>query len=111
MKVLVCGGRDFADYAYLCSILSAIKIEVLVAGGCRGADLLARKYAFAEKIPYVEYPAEWDRYGKSAGFRRNEDMARREKPDLVVAFKGGNGTAHMKTIAKQYGIAVQEFNN
>jgi len=54
-------------------------------------------------------PAEWDKFGRRAGPLRNEQMLREGKPDVVVAFPGGRGTAHMVRIAKEAGIDVLEI--
>jgi excisionase family DNA binding protein len=56
----------------------------------------------------VQYPAQWEVYGKSAGPRRNEHMLREGKPDGFVAFPGGVGTAHLVRIAKAAGVKVWE---
>jgi glycerophosphoryl diester phosphodiesterase len=52
------------------------------------------------------FPAEWDKYGKSAGYRRNEQMA--QYAEVLVAFWDYNspGTRHMINLAKQYNLEV-----
>lgn len=113
MRVLVCGGRDFSDYAAISIILEAIHakrpITLLIQGGARGADSLAFEWAAHSLIPTKTFPAAWGIHGKSAGPIRNNKMLTDGKPDLVVAFPGGSGTAHMVKIAKDAGVEVREI--
>lgn len=111
MKVLVCGGRDFNDSMTLGSWLGGIHknngpITLLIEGGARGADYMARKFAEWQGIPVKTFPADWDRHGKAAGHIRNAQMLVEDKPDLVVAFEGGKGTANMVRQAEAAGIRV-----
>lgn len=98
MKVIVAGGRDFTDYSLLCERLDFyfknIK-PVIVCGEAKGADSLGRKYAEEKGFNILSYPADWNKYGKSAGFRRNEEMSK--VADALVVFWDGNskGTKHM----------------
>lgn len=114
MRVLVCGGRDFNDYERLKEILNYYwipvrAIDVIIHGGAIGADTLAGKYAKENNIFVERYPADWDKYGKVAGPIRNKQMLDEGKPDLVIAFPGGKGTAHMVKIAKEANIKVVEI--
>lgn len=86
MKVLVCGSRHYQNYHMILSIIKSLDIDLLIAGGCRGADTLAVWAARKCGIQYVEYPADWQRFGKSAGPIRNQDMLDIEKPELVLVF-------------------------
>jgi hypothetical protein len=107
MKVLVTGGRDYKDYGVVSQALSALDVSALIEGGATGADLLARVWANANKIPYTTYPAQWGLFGKKAGYMRNLQMLIEGKPDLVLAFPGGKGTANMVKIATENGTPVQ----
>jgi len=111
LKVLVCGGRDFTDYravAFALNRLSAERgpIELIVHGAAKGADSLAQLYADTAGICCKRYPANWKRDGRMAGPIRNEQMLVTEKPDVVVAFPGGRGTADCVRRAKDFGIEV-----
>ena len=112
MNVLVCGGRDYADARALNVALDAIhrekNITQLIHGAARGADSLAAAWARSRGIPALAFPAEWAMRGKAAGFRRNEAMLRQGRPELVVAFPGGKGTAHMVSLAKAAGVPVRQ---
>lgn len=112
MKVLVCGGRDFHDFSFLFGVMDHITtkcpITLVIEGGAAGADRLAREWANSREIPVSTFPANWDLHGKRAGPVRNCKMLREGRPDLVVAFKGGRGTAHMVRISQEAGTRVLE---
>lgn len=102
-RLLVCGGRGFSDRARVDEVLTKYKekygIAVLIHGAARGADSLAADWAKLNCIATESYPADWDRYGKSAGYKRNTQMLVEGKPDDVIAFPGGTGTDMMCDIA------------
>lgn len=105
MKIAVIGSRTFLNYIFLKSILDiAVKYNVLeeiVSGGAKGADFLAKKYAIENNIKYKEFPAQWDIYGKRAGFLRNKMII--DYCDIVIAFWDGesNGTRNSIDLAKK----------
>lgn len=109
-RVLVCGGRDFSDWGELTRILNDLHADrgftVLIEGGAKGADTLAHNWAVAHKVETLEFPADWERFGRSAGHVRNRQMLEEGRPDLVVAFSGGRGTANMVTLATDAGVEV-----
>ncbi|HEV7285225.1 MAG TPA: DUF2493 domain-containing protein [Kaistia sp.] len=108
MRVLVCGGRDFADRPRLNVALDGLKPSFLIHGGAPGADALADYWADIRGIPHRTFPADWNTHGKAAGPIRNQRMIDEGKPDLVIAFPGGRGTADMIRRAKAAGIPVRE---
>ncbi len=106
MRILVCGGRDFNNYEAMEDVLKQYEITTLIQGGAKGADALAKKYAKGSNIEMLEYPADWNKYGFAAGPIRNKQMLDEGKPDLILAFPGGKGTANMKEQARIAGIEV-----
>lgn len=118
MRILVCGGRDFNDWDFLNQTLHHVVYDgghtnyskiTIISGGARGADSLAIKWAKFFGCKLKEFPADWHKYGKSAGAIRNQQMIDEDKPDFVVAFPGGTGTADMIRRAKKAGITVREI--
>ena len=101
MRVAVIGSRSFDDYPTLVKHLDSLKISCIVSGGARGADKMAEIYAKERGIPTQIFPADWDTYGKKAGFIRNRDIV--ENCDLLVAFWDGEskGTKNSISIAKR----------
>lgn len=80
----------------------------IITGGATGADQVAIDWAIIHWCPYKEYKADWKKHGPAAGPLRNQQMLDEERPDLVVAFPGGKGTADMIRRAKKAGIEVIE---
>ena len=112
-KVIVAGGRDFNDYELLRNKLdfllqdkekSAVEI---VSGTANGADKLGERYAFANSIQVKCFPANWEAFGRSAGYKRNKQMA--EYADALVAFWDGKskGTEHMINLAEEYNLQIR----
>ena len=73
----------------------------------KGAILLGEVWAKKNKVPVKKFPADWEKFGKSAGYRRNQQMA--EYADAVILFPGGKGTNHMYDIAKRMGLIIYDF--
>lgn len=114
MKWLVCGGRDFNDCTFVKGVLDGIvhargRPERVIHGGQRGVDTFAEEWAKGEKIHTNKVKPEWRRYGYAAGPIRNQKMLDDWKPDLVIAFPGGRGTADMVEKAKHTGVVVLEI--
>ena len=98
MKYIIAGGRDFNNRAIMFPILSkhiSNMSDTIISGDARGADALGAEWAAHFQIPIQHFPAQWDKYGKSAGFIRNAEMG--EEADALIAFWDGKskGTAHM----------------
>jgi hypothetical protein len=109
--VIVTGGRSYRHRDRVFSVLDDLRVQygdlVIVHGGCRGADYLAGLWAESRGQKVLVYPADWDRYGLSAGPRRNSKMIE-ENVDaaLLVAFPGGSGTADCTKKAEKAGIRI-----
>lgn len=107
LKVIVAGGRDFSDYKMLTKTLDHLKkpFEV-VCGEAKGADSLGKRYANENELKVHSFPADWNTHGKSAGYKRNEQMA--EFADACIAFWDGKsrGTKHMIDIATRKGLKL-----
>ena len=114
IKVIIAGTRDFNDYAFLKKnvdyFLQGInpnneEIEI-VSGNARGADKLGERYAKEHNLPVKLFPANWDKYGKQAGYLRNQEMA--NYSDMLIAFwdEKSKGTKHMIDIAKKQDLTV-----
>jgi hypothetical protein len=112
MRVLVCGGREFDDYALVANTLSSLAVRpiVIIHGGARGADALAAIWAKARHVAVEEYPADWRTHGHAAGPLRNRKMLEEGRPDVVVAFPGGKGTRDMVRQARAAGVQVIEVD-
>ncbi len=112
IRVLVCGGRNYRDRDHVWNTLTRLDAErgpfsVLIHGAATGADEEAMGWARA--MPgrkHAPFAADWHQHGRSAGPIRNARMIREGRPDLVIAFPGGFGTADMVRRAELAGIEV-----
>ena len=99
IRVVVFGGRTFRDSENLTLILDKLHAEyvfgLLIQGGARGADSLAKYWALRNNIPVAEFIANWNLQGRAAGPIRNQAMLDWGVPDLAIAFPGNKGTADM----------------
>lgn len=115
MRVLVCGGRDYDPFKvedWLDKFdMYGPNLDVIIEGGARGADTGARNWAKKCSKELLTFPADWNTYGKAAGYIRNKQMLDEGKPNLVIAFPGGKGTAMMIKIAKEANVEVIEVND
>lgn len=107
MKVIVAGGRDFTDKELLFSTLDDLNTQItiteIVCGGAKGADSLGKLWALSRNIKVIDMEANWELYGKSAGFIRNRQMG--DYADYLVAFWNSisPGTKHMIEYMKSIG--------
>lgn len=112
-RVIIAGGRDFSDYEMLLAQMDKLLVRYkpqeiqIVCGEARGADTLGKRYAQERGIQVTSFPADWERYGKRAGYLRNAEMA--ENADALVAFWDGKsrGTANMIELARQRGLQIR----
>jgi hypothetical protein len=110
MRLLITGGRIYRNRLKVWDALdrlhAAVGISCIIEGGAAGADALARQWAAANMVGIDTYPADWKRWGPSAGPRRNGQMLASGKPDAALVFPGGRGTADASGKAILAGIPV-----
>lgn len=113
-KVIIAGTRNFNDYSILCEYVDRMLVNkknsddiVIVSGHCRGADALGERYANERGYAIEMYPPDWEKYGKSAGVRRNREMA--NNANALIAFWDGKsrGTKNMIEEARACGLLVR----
>lgn len=118
MRVIVTGGRNARDVAFIWHNLDKLDSEIGpimflaegasddVTGPYRGVDFWAHKWACAKNIQTRRFHANWTTYGKAAGPIRNGIMLKEINPNAVIAFPGGTGTRDMITKAAAAHIEV-----
>lgn len=130
IRIIIAGSRNFTNYSLLKEtvnefisfletrgsvmgiddVRNSIKI---ISGTARGADRLGEQFAAEFDYEIVKFPADWDKFGKSAGYIRNTEMAKYAVDDdnigILLAFWDGEsrGTEHMIETAKKHGLAIQ----
>lgn len=109
MKVIIAGGRDFTGFAKVVDAVerSGFNIVEVVSGGACGADKLGENYATSRNLDLTVMYANWGKYGKAAGPRRNAKMA--FYADALIAMPGGAGTANMVGTMRAAGKLVYEY--
>jgi hypothetical protein len=111
MKIIIAGGRYFSDYDRLYKSCSKILEKILdieiVSGTAKGADMLGERFSKDNGYKLKQFPADWDKFGKSAGYRRNAEMAK--YADALIAFWDGNsrGTKNMIDLAEKANLKVR----
>jgi hypothetical protein len=122
IRLLVCGSRTLepdTEYIEKCiaTLIQGQEIECIISGMAKGPDMSAVRLAKRNKIPVVEFPAQWSRYGNSAGPIRNQQMLDEGKPTHVVCFmdcrvnpNGTTGSNHMIKISKEASVPVKVIN-
>lgn len=108
MRTIIAGSRNIWSYMAVDTVirLSGWEISWVVCGMAPGVDSVGWAWAHVNGIPIVEYPADWNRFGKSAGYRRNEEMARNADALIAVWDGSSKGTKHMVKIAADCGLLV-----
>lgn len=108
MNVIIAGSRNVTEYSIVAFAIENSKFEIdnVISGKAKGVDELGEKWAKSRNIPIIEYPADWKKYGKSAGVIRNEQMAK--AADALIAIWDGksSGTFNMIQNAKKYDLKM-----
>jgi hypothetical protein len=122
VKVIIAGSRDITDMAVLLAALGASPwadsddcllydgaMTEVVSGTARGVDTLAIEWAVINWFPWKEFPADWERHGKAAGYIRNRQMA--EYADALLAIWDGKsrGTKNMIETMEKLGKPVYVY--
>jgi hypothetical protein len=104
MRTIIAGSRGCVNLNHLIEALKQCnwKPTSILSGGANGADRLGELWAKSEGLFIDMHPANWNLHGRSAGYRRNEEMAK--KAEALIALWNGKspGTQHMINIAKNY---------
>ena len=125
IRIIIAGGRTFNDYYLLTKSFKELLSELredntfekkdveIISGTANGADKLGEVLAKRVGLKTVRFPANWDKFGKSAGYIRNKEMAVYAKEDgsigVLLSFWDGEskGTKHMIDLANSNGLKVK----
>lgn len=110
MRTIIAGSRSEFPIPreYLESAIASCgwMPTVVISGTARGADALGEQWAQRNGIPVERFPADWNTYGRSAGHRRNAEMAARAEALIALWDGTSNGTKGMIDLAKKRGLRV-----
>ena len=115
MKIAVVGSRGIGDYLILEQIWNKLNLgyegHTIISGAAKGVDQIARKFALNHSLGLVEYKADWDKYGKKAGFIRNKDII--NECEICIAIWDGEskGTAHDIRLCKEMKKRLYLYNS
>ena len=109
MKVGIIGSRGFNNYELVDEVMNEHidEVEVIVSGGAKGADTIGEFWAKQNNKNLLIFKPEWGKFGKRAGFIRNQDIVKNS--DLVLAFWDGQskGTKNSIDLCEKFGIPVK----
>ena len=110
-QLIIAGSRDITDVELIRGIMNQAWKDLgpyeVISGDARGVDITSARIAMNAGITVHHYPADWDKYGKSAGYRRNEYMAKDATHVLAIWDGVSKGTGHMIDIADKAGVPVR----
>lgn len=109
MRVLFCGSRYWTNRDKIKVEIDKLDAtDIVIHGACTGADQIAGELAKNRGMKVIEFPADWDKYGKAAGPIRNGQMLTEGQPDKVIAFtenlETSRGTKNMIEQTQKAGI-------
>jgi hypothetical protein len=116
LKILVTGGREYSNRPFVFAVLDRVHrargISLIIHGAARGADTIAGEWAASRGVEQMRFPIspeEWRRLGPVAGPMRNHRMLLAGKPNGVIAFPGGAGTADQVRRSILEGVPVWDL--
>ena len=110
MMTIIAGSREATKLHTWEAIQSCPwEITSVVSGTARGPDTHGILYAQWKRIPWMEFPADWDKHGKRAGILRNEEMAKHSEALIAVWDGVSRGTEHMIRCAKEHNLEIHVY--
>ncbi len=102
MRSIIAGSRGIADFDIVqeAIFLSGFEVTEVVSGTARGVDSLGELWAKCHNVPVKRFPAAWDKYGKSAGHKRNGQMAEYADALIAISLHNSPGTRSMISLAR-----------
>lgn len=112
MKTIIAGSRTITNINVLQTALEHYRnpITEIVSGGAKGADYIGETFARDFGIPLKKFPANWNKFGRSAGHIRNKEMAQYAEACIVLWDGASKGSASMIKLAKEHGLSLLVYN-
>jgi hypothetical protein len=110
MKVIIAGSRTIDNYDELLIAIKEAPFQIteVISGAANGVDKMGERWALENGIPLQRFPANWNKYGFSAGYMRNVVMAEHAQALLLVWDGQSAGSASMKRIARMKQMPMHE---
>ena len=114
-KIIIAGSRTFNNYEFLKTKINYLISNkncdiIIVSGNAIGADRLGERYAKEYGYKVIKYVPDWDKYGKRAGFIRNEEMAKIANAAVIFCVNKSSGSMHMIKTAKKHKLQLKEYH-
>ncbi len=118
-KLIVAGARTVSQYSGVYTAINPVIDELakkghydieIVSGNARGVDYFGEQYAKEYGVDLVIMPANWDKYGKSAGHKRNKKMAKYADGLVAIRHNDSKGTKSMIELANKNQLDVWIFD-
>jgi len=108
VKTIIAGSRGITDIKIVEQAIkdSGFEITEVVCGMARGVDLLGKRWADSNDIPVAKFPANWEDFGRKAGYMRNAEMAAYAEALIAIWDGESRGTAHMIGKASSKGLKI-----
>jgi hypothetical protein len=108
MRTIIAGSREGVTYE---DVIQAVELcgwlpSTVICGGARGADALGEAWAESKNVPIEYFPADWNRYGRSAGPIRNSLMAQQSEALIAVWDGFSRGTKNMIELAAKHNLRI-----
>lgn len=110
MKTVIAGSRGARKESVFKAMAKIDWTPTLIISGCaRGADAAGEAWAAERGIPVDRMPANWAKYGRSAGMRRNIEMVEKAEALVAVWDSLSRGTEDVIARARRLGLTVKVF--
>jgi hypothetical protein len=107
--LIVAGPRNYFNREVITDALVDAICEVkpvkILTGDAKGVDTIVAELCAQFGMEYERFYADWDKYGRSAGPRRNWEMALKGT-HLLAFYNGSAGTSNMIYFAKRHELIV-----
>ena len=121
--LLIAGSRNYTDYFEFEKVVNKLLHNrlknndniVIISGGAKGADSLAERYAKEYDYELKVFKANWDKHGKSAGYKRNAEMhnfLKQQKNRGCLCFwdMSSSGTRNNFSLAIKHQTPIRVFD-
>jgi len=103
IKLLVAGPRNYNNFEIVLREIRKIKPDIIITSKkCGGVDNIGRFYSYRYKSGLNTFKANWDKFGNSAGYLRNEKMVLECTESLIFWDNISTGTKLTIDLLKQY---------
>lgn len=111
MKLIIAGSRTIKNYNLIKSTIDSLNLDIkeIISGTANGIDKLGERYAEENNIDLIKFPADWNKFGKRAGYLRNVEMAKYGNSCIVFWDGISSGSKHMIKIARDYKLWLKVF--